>query len=94
MVVFAFNSRRFFADDSILRTICGSPLYVAPEILDIGVSSETVSQYFASLSVEYHLKTRLLFSVHTCCGHVEHRCYPLHFAFGMISLYIRDLIYL
>ena len=34
---------RFFADDSELRTICGSPLYVAPEILDIGTSSETVT---------------------------------------------------
>jgi serine/threonine protein kinase len=33
---------RYFADDSQLRTICGSPLYVAPEILDIGTNSETV----------------------------------------------------
>jgi len=37
-----FGLARFFADDSELRTICGSPLYVAPEILDIGTSSETV----------------------------------------------------
>jgi len=36
-----FGLARFFADDSELRTICGSPLYVAPEILDIGTSSET-----------------------------------------------------
>ena len=36
-----FGLARFFADDSELRTICGSPLYVAPEILDIGMSSET-----------------------------------------------------
>jgi calcium/calmodulin-dependent protein kinase I len=33
---------RYFTDDSQLRTICGSPLYVAPEILDIGTNSETV----------------------------------------------------
>jgi len=38
-----FGLARFFADDSELRTICGSPLYVAPEILDIGTSSETVT---------------------------------------------------
>jgi len=38
-----FGLARFFADDSELRTICGSPLYVAPEILDIGMSSETVT---------------------------------------------------
>ena len=31
-----FGLARFFADDSELRTICGSPLYVAPEILDVG----------------------------------------------------------
>lgn len=36
------NVGRFFADDSELRTICGSPLYVAPEILDIGMNLETV----------------------------------------------------
>ena len=42
---------RFFADDSELRTICGSPLYVAPEILDIGINMETVSRtvFFFSL---------------------------------------------
>jgi len=37
-----FGLARYFADDSQLRTICGSPLYVAPEILDIGTNSETV----------------------------------------------------
>ena len=36
-----FGLARFFADDSQLRTICGSPLYVAPEILDIGANMET-----------------------------------------------------
>mmetsp|Transcript_6576 Transcript_6576/g.17763 ORF Transcript_6576/g.17763 Transcript_6576/m.17763 type:complete len:316 (-) Transcript_6576:2271-3218(-) len=36
-----FGLARYFADDSQLRTICGSPLYVAPEILDIGTNSET-----------------------------------------------------
>ena len=36
-----FGLARFFADDSQLRTICGSPLYVAPEILDIGANVET-----------------------------------------------------
>jgi len=37
-----FGLARYFTDDSQLRTICGSPLYVAPEILDIGTNSETV----------------------------------------------------
>lgn len=41
---FFSNLGRFFADDSELRTICGSPLYVAPEILDIGMNLETVSR--------------------------------------------------
>lgn len=36
-----FGLARYFTDDSQLRTICGSPLYVAPEILDIGTNSET-----------------------------------------------------
>jgi len=36
-----FGLSRFFTDGSELRTICGSPLYVAPEILDIGTSSDT-----------------------------------------------------
>jgi len=36
-----FGLSRFFSDGSELRTICGSPLYVAPEILDIGVGADT-----------------------------------------------------
>eukprot|EP00227_Mantoniella_beaufortii_P020022 CAMPEP_0197599988 /NCGR_PEP_ID=MMETSP1326-20131121/32457_1 /TAXON_ID=1155430 /ORGANISM="Genus nov. species nov., Strain RCC2288" /LENGTH=332 /DNA_ID=CAMNT_0043167031 /DNA_START=173 /DNA_END=1171 /DNA_ORIENTATION=+ len=36
-----FGLARFYAGNSELRTICGSPLYVAPEILDIRSSSET-----------------------------------------------------
>lgn len=36
-----FGLSRFFTDGSELKTICGSPLYVAPEILDIGTCIDT-----------------------------------------------------
>jgi serine/threonine protein kinase len=36
-----FGLARFFSHDSELRTICGSPLYVAPEILDMDANVDT-----------------------------------------------------
>mmetsp|Transcript_13111 Transcript_13111/g.57031 ORF Transcript_13111/g.57031 Transcript_13111/m.57031 type:complete len:248 (-) Transcript_13111:2514-3257(-) len=59
-----FGLARFFADDSELRTICGSPLYVAPEILDIGTSSETYTPAVDMWSVGVILF--ILLSVRKC----------------------------
>eukprot|EP00899_Mesostigma_viride_P020986 jgi/Mesvir1/2888/Mv13962-RA.1 len=36
-----FGLSKFFSNDDVLQTLCGSPQYVAPEVLDAGVTQMT-----------------------------------------------------